>query len=103
MNRVLIWDYAGISSQWLEQVGDKDDIEIVATITPKESVPEVLLKKNAWDWLLIFEQGMRNFFDTTIQALKLPQNKIVYALDVNSWLQKPKAIFGLTNDVGGLS
>ena len=96
MNRVLIWDYTGISAQWLDQVADKSDIEVVATMTPKESVPEILLKKNSWDWLLIFEQGMRNFFDTTIQALKL-------ALDMNSWLQKPKSIFALTNWRGGAS
>lgn len=101
MNRVLIWDYTGISAQWLDQVADKSDIEVVATMTPKESVPEILLKKNSWDWLLIFEQGMRNFFDTTIQALKLPLEKIVYALDMNSWLQKPKSIFALTNWRGG--
>ena len=82
MNRVLIWDYTGISTQWLDQVADKNDIEVVATMTAKEPVPEILLKKNAWDWLLIFEQGMRNFFDTTIQALKLPLEKIVYALDM---------------------
>ena len=95
MFKVLIWDYTGISAQWLEQVADKKDIEVVGTITPKEPVPEILLKRDAWDWLLIFEQGARNFFDATIQALRLPLDRIIYALDMNSWIQRPKAVFSL--------
>ena len=98
MFKVLVWDYMGVSSQWLEQVADKKDIEIVGTITPSEAVPEILLKKDAWDWLLIFEQGMRNFFDVTTRILKLPLDKVIYALDMNSWLQHPKAIYTLLND-----
>jgi len=101
MFKVLIWDYVGVSAQWLEQVADKKDIEVVGTITPTEPATEILLKKNAWDWLLIFEQGARNFFDTTIQVLKLPLEKVVYALDINSWVQHPKATYTLLNDVGG--
>ena len=103
MFKVLIWDYVGVSAQWLEQVADKKDIEVVGTITPTEPATEILLKKNAWDWLLIFEQGARNFFDTTIQVLKLPLEKVVYALDINSWVQHPKATYTLLNDVGGHS
>ena len=95
MFKVLIWDYTGISAQWMEQVADKEDIEVVGTITPKEPVPELLLKRDAWDWLLIFEQGARDFFDATIQALRLPLDRVIYALDTNSWVQRPKAAFSL--------
>ena len=95
MFKVLIWDYTGISAQWLDQVADKKDIEVVGTIKPKEPVPEILLKRDAWDWLLIFEQGARNFFDATIQALRLPLDRVIYALDTNSWIQRPKAAFSL--------
>ena len=101
MNRVLIWDYTGVSSQWLEQVADLRDIEIVGTITPSEPVPEILLKKDAWDWLLIFERGARSFFNATIQILNLSIDKAIYALDINSWLQRPKAIYNILNMVGG--
>ncbi len=97
MFKVLIWDYTGISAQWLNQVADMKDIEVVGTIKPNEPVPEILLKRDAWDWLLIFEQGARQFFDATIQALRLPLDRIVYALDMNSWLQHPKAAFALTD------
>ena len=101
MFKVLVWDYTSVSSQWLEQVADKKDIEIVGTITPSEAAPEILLKKDAWDWLLIFEQGMRNFFEVTVQILKLPLDKVIYALDMNSWSQHPKAIYTLLNASGG--
>lgn len=86
MFKVLIWDYVGASGQWLSQVADKKDIEIVGTITPKEPVSELLLKRDAWDWLLIFEQGARQFFDATIQTLQLPPDRVIYALDMNSWI-----------------
>ena len=101
MNRVLIWDYASISSQWMEQVADMSDIEIVGRMTPAESVPKILLENNSWDWLLIFERGIRNFFEATIQVQRLPLDKVIYALDMNSWLKNPKAIFSLLNDSGG--
>ena len=103
MNRVLIWDYTGISAQWLKQFADIKDIEIVATMTPSESAPKILLETEKWDWLLIFERDMRNFFDITIELMNLPTNKIIYALDMNSWLQHPKAIYNLLNDSGGSS
>lgn len=50
---------------------------------------------------MIFEQGMRNFFDATIQTLRLPPDKVVYALDMNSWLQHPKAAFALADPSRG--
>ena len=96
MFKILIWDYAGISAQWLKQAADMKYIKVVGTITPKDRVPEILLKHDAWDWLLVFEQGARQFFDATIQMLRLPLERVIYALDINSWLQRPKAAFALT-------
>ena len=101
MFKVLIWDYTGESSQWLDRVADKKDIEIVGTITPEEPVPEILLNREAWDCLLIFEKNMREFFDVTLLALKLPTEKIIYALDIQSWLQHPKALYNILNNSGG--
>ena len=101
MFKVLVWDYVGISEQWMQRFADMKDIEIVATITPHAPTPEILLKTDAWDWLLIFEQGARNFFGAMIQVLKLPPDKVIYALDINSWKQHPKAVYTLINDAGG--
>lgn len=97
MFKVLVWDNLGMSNDWLNQVADMKDIEVVDTLTPEKPASEILLKRDAWDWLLIFEQGARQFFDATIQTLKLPLDRIVYALDIGSWLQHPKAAFTLIN------
>ena len=102
MQKVLLWDYTGISSAWCQKFLDIKDVEIVHTITPAEPAPEILLRRDAWDWLLIFEQGARQFFAATIQLLKLPIDRVIYALDMNSWIQRPKATYTILNDVGGL-
>lgn len=102
MFKILVWDYTGLSTKWLEQFIDAKDVVIVDTMTSEEPVSEILLKKDAWDWILIFEQGARKFFDATIQLLKLPSDKVIYALDINSWLQHPKAAFALIDPVKGL-
>lgn len=99
--RVLIWDHTGESAKWCEKNLDKNEVEIIHTITPAELVPEILVQTDAWDWLLIFERNMRKAFDTTIRTLKLPLKKIIYALDVGNWVQKPKAVYTLLNDIGG--
>jgi len=98
MFKVLIWDYTGISAQWMEQVADKKNIDVVGMITPQEPVPEILLSKDAWDWLLIFEQGQRNFFEVTTRVLRLSLDKVIYALDMNSWVQNPKAAYNLVTE-----
>lgn len=97
MFKILIWDYMGISEQWLEQFADTSCIEVVATMTPQEPASELLLKKDAWNWLLIFERDMRQFFDATIQMLNLPTDRVIYAMDMKSWLHHQKAAYTLIN------
>ena len=101
MFKVLIWDYTGESPNWCKTYLEKD-IEIVGTIKPSEPAPEILLKKDAWDWLLIFERGMRTAFDATIKTLQLPSEKVIYPSDANSWMQHPKATTILLNEKNGI-
>lgn len=101
MQKVLFWDNTGESSKWAEKFLEKNAVEVVHTIKPEDSAPEILLKQDAWDWLLIFEKNMRTTFDTTIKALKLPLEKVIYALDGKSWLNSPKAIYNILNISGG--
>ena len=91
--KVLIWDYAGVSSHLLKQVINKKYVEVIGTITPAEPVPEILFKNDAWDWLLIFENGMRNFFESAVRVSKLPSDKVIYALDINSWFKHYEVAF----------
>ena len=98
MFNVLIWDHTGDSPKWLERYIDKNAVKVIKTITPTELIPEVLLQSDSWDWLLIFERGMRKDLDTTLKTLKLPLEKVVYALDGNSWAQNPKAVYTLLSE-----
>lgn len=100
MFKVLIWDYTGESMNWCKKFLDTD-VEIVQTITSTEIAKETLLQKDVWDWLLIFERNMRANFDAIISDLKLPLEKIIYALDPTNWVQHPKAVLTLLNDTRG--
>lgn len=100
MFKILVWDFMGTSAQWIDQFIDKKDVEIVTTITPKEPPSEILLKRDAWDWLLIFEQNSKDFFDIAFKILGLPSDKVIYALDAESWLQHPKAVLALIDPIG---
>ena len=97
MFKVLILDSTGISAQWLEEFADTKYIDVVETITPQEPVSKVLLNQDAWDWLLIFERGERQIFDEFIRTLRLPPDKVIYALDMDSWLQHSNAAYKLIN------
>ncbi len=97
MFKVLILDSIGISAKWLEEFADTKYIDVIGTITPQEPVSKVLLNQDAWDWLLIFERGERQIFDEFIQTLRLPFDKVIYALDMYSWLQHSKAAYKLIN------
>lgn len=97
--KVLICDYLGISAQWLKEISLQGNFEIVGTLTPDSD--KNLLAENSWDYLLIFENGARNFFNTMAQFMKIPPKKIIYALDLNSWAEHPAAVYELLNPARG--
>ena len=85
--KVLVCDYAGSSAQWLEQFAIKENLEVVGTITP--DTDKKLLAEKSWEYLLVFENGARQFFVTLAQFMNIPENRVVYALDWNSWATHP--------------
>lgn len=91
--KVLVCDYAGISAQWLEQFAIKENLEVVGTITP--DTDKKILAEKSWEYLLIFEKGTRQFFVTIAKFMNIPENRIVYALDFNSWATHPAAMYAL--------
>ena len=97
--KVLICDYIGNSAQWIEQFSIKKNIEVVGTISPVNKGQRHLLLENSWEYLLIFEQGMRGDFEKLAQFLKISTERIIYALDWDSWAEHPAATFTLINPV----
>ncbi len=97
--KILVCDYVGNSKQWLEQITITKNYEIVGTITPASD--KNLLLEKSWDYLFIFEQGARQFFNTMIQFMNIAAERVIFALDISSWLNHPAAVFGIVNPNGG--
>ena len=97
--KILVCDYLGNSQQWLEQITLTKNYEVVGTITPASD--KNLMLEKSWDYLLIFENGARQFFNTMIQFMNIAPERVIYALDLSSWLEKPAAVFGIVNPNGG--
>ena len=93
--KVLICDYTGNATQWLEQFAIKKNLEIIGTITP--ATDKKLLAENSWEYLLVFEQGARQFFALLAQFMNISYERVIYALDWNSWTQHPAATLALIN------
>ena len=101
--KVLVCDYTGIAEKWIKQFAIKENLEVIATVSPQtdENYFIELLKENFWEYLLIFENGMRNEFEELIKTLNISKNRVVYALDENSWEKNPAATFALLNRLDG--
>ena len=97
--KILVCDYTGISAQWLDNFTVRKNFEVVGTISPETD--KNLLSEKSWDYLLIFEQGARQFFMTMTQFMNIPAEKVIYALDGNSWAEHPAAVYALINMNGG--
>ena len=99
----MVCDYTGIAEKWIKQFAIKENLEVIATVSPQtdENYFIELLKENFWEYLLIFENGMRNEFEELIKTLNISKNRVVYALDENSWEKNPAATFALLNRLDG--
>ena len=94
--KVLICDYLGIANQWLDNFTIRKNFEIVGTITPEtDKNQNALLADNSWDYLLIFENGTRQFFMMMTQFMKISAERVIYALDNFSWTNHPQALFNM--------
>lgn len=99
MIKILVCDYVGNSAQWLQAVTIPKNYEVVGTITPTSD--KNLLLEKSYDYLLIFEQGVRQLFDTMINFMNISAERVIYALDISSWVAHPNAVFGIVNPQTG--
>lgn len=97
--KVLICDFTGNSAQWIDEFINKENFEVVGTITP--STDKKLLAENSWEYLLVFESNSRQFFMTLMQFMNIPLNRVIFAFDPDSWSEHPAALYTLLNPQGG--
>ena len=97
--KVFICDYTGNATPWIDENLFKEDLEIVGTITP--ATDKKLLAENSWEYLLIFEQGARPFFNSLMQFMNISPERVIFALDAGSWAMHPAAMYTLLKPQGG--
>ena len=97
--KVLICDYTGNSAQWIDEFIIKKNLEVIGIITP--STNKKLLAENNWEYLLVFENDSRQFFTLLMQFMNISPERVVYALDWQSWAEHPTATYTLLNPNGG--
>ena len=95
MIKLLVCDYIGQSKSWINQFINLDKVEITRTILPSDKNQDILIASTEWDYILVFEQNMRNIFLSLANALKIPQNKVFYALDLASWSVNLRAAYSI--------
>ena len=98
--KVLICDYTGNSAKWIDEFIIKENLEVVGTITSATD-KNLLAEKSSWEYLLVFEQGAHQFFVVLAQFMNIPPQRVIFALDWNSWATHPAAMYTLLNPQGG--
>lgn len=96
--KIVACDCLGISEEWFNQFAVKEKLNIIKTIFPNSNQGYLEFpEENEWDYLIIFEQGMRKFFDNALKFFQIPNTRYIYALDWNSWAEHPAAVYELLN------
>ena len=105
MIRVVLWDYIGDAEK---NVGKflKPNVKIIRTLRPNDADQAEVIMRGDWDYVLIFEKDTRKIFEeilSTIRAMNVDTENIIFAQDTSAWLENPAAIYSLIDfDKGGL-
>ena len=97
MLKVVLWDYTG-ESEACAKGHLRDDIEIIRTLRPDDPDQAEVIMRGDWDFVLIFEQGQREFFDEIfkiMKAMNVSTKNIIFAKDMCSCLNHPQAVLSL--------
>lgn len=89
--KIVVFDLTGSAMDWLDKFGNEDHIELCEVITLDDDSPikitELPLYDN-WDYLLIFEDNLRTQVDELLMKLGIPDDKILFPLDIYGSLTK---------------
>lgn len=94
---VLVVDYTGDSASWLA-THCKKDLNVLHTIKPKEQRWSKYLESREYDAIFIFESNKREFFSGMAEFFNIPDERIIYALDMASWLAHKWAAYAFLNE-----
>lgn len=82
--KVVVLDIMGGALDWLNQFGNEDHMELceIVTLDDKSPIPiEELPQYVGYDYLLVFENGVREYTDKLIDELGISRDRVIYPLD----------------------
>lgn len=94
---LLVIDYTGESTQWLANFCKKE-INILHIVTPGEQYWSKFIEARDYDAILIFESGKRELFIAMAELFNIPDERIIYATDIHSWISNSWAAYTLLNE-----
>ncbi len=97
-----MWDLTGAGMTWMDEHAVRIDLIELASIDGKQegTVPISLLSEtDEWDWLFIFEFGMRDYINRVLEIWKIPQDKVMYPFDSLSIVQNGRDSYYMFDEV----
>lgn len=83
--KAVALDIMGNAKQWLDENGDESHMELCEILTIDDDSPipiSDLPKYDNWDILLVFEEGVRDQIIRLLDKLHIPEDKVLYPLDM---------------------
>lgn len=94
---ILVIDYTGDSAQWMSNFC-KNSLNVLHTITPNEKYWTKYIEACEYDAIFIFEVGKREMFNAMAELFNIPNERIIFAKDFNSWLSRKWAVHTFLNE-----
>ena len=99
MIKLVLWDYIGQSAGFVEQYLRPNVAEIVRTLKPDDPDQAEVIMRGGWDYVLIFsDDNSQPVFDeilSTIRAMNVATDNIIFANSVLSWTKHPATAYTL--------
>lgn len=99
--RVVMWDLTGAGMAWMDEHAVRIDLIELASIDGKQdgTIPiSLLAETDEWDWLFIFEFGMRSYVNRVLEICGIPQDKVMYPFEILSIVQHGRDSYYMFDD-----
>lgn len=88
--QIVIWDYAGNGEAWLKSILSPQ-VSVARVIVPEDDDQDRLVRDVDYDYLMIAENGLRELFESIVKGIGIPERKVIYIFDMDSWISHPEA------------
>ena len=99
--QVVMWDLTGMGMKWMDEHAERIDLEELVSIDGKKenTIPiHLLTETDEWDWLFIFEYGMRPYVERVLELQKIPKEKVMYPFEILSLVEHGRDSYYMFDD-----